>query len=120
MKVTFPPARAALTAWLAPLPPGAVRNSPPNNVSPGAGRRLSLMTMSVFELPMTQIRAMQCGNCRVWRSSPRGTSGQFFDRYILVRRFGYGPAMDLHSDDTELRDAIIRFCIIDRLNSIHR
>ncbi len=34
---TFPPERAAATAWLAPLPPGTVRNARPVTVSPGRG-----------------------------------------------------------------------------------
>ncbi len=34
---TAPPARAAAMAWLAPLPPGIVRNSRPVTVSPRCG-----------------------------------------------------------------------------------
>ncbi len=37
--VTSPPAWAAATAWLAPLPPGTVRNSRPVTVSPRSGAR---------------------------------------------------------------------------------
>lgn len=37
--ITSPPARAAATAWLAPLPPGIVRNSLPVTVSPRPGAR---------------------------------------------------------------------------------
>src|SRR5664279_1785569 len=61
INVTSPPARAAATAWLAPLPPAAVTNSPPRMVSPGCGMRSSLMIMSVFELPMTRIRGFTIG-----------------------------------------------------------
>ena len=47
---------AAATAWLAPLPPAALVNSPPMMVSPGLGIRAILMIMSVLELPTTRIR----------------------------------------------------------------
>ena len=40
--LTLAPARLAASAWLAPLPPGAVENSLPGTVSPGAGMRLDL------------------------------------------------------------------------------
>ncbi len=53
-KVTRPPARAAATAWLAPLPPAAMENSPPRTVSPGRGMRGTRMIMSVLELPTTR------------------------------------------------------------------
>jgi hypothetical protein len=47
--------RAMATAWLAPLPPGFIMNSFPITVSPGTGSLLALMTISVFELPITTI-----------------------------------------------------------------
>ena len=59
INVTMPPARAAPTAWLAPLPPAAVMNCPPRIVSPGRGMRSSLMIMSVFELPTTTMLAFE-------------------------------------------------------------
>lgn len=55
IKVTAPPARAAATAWLAPLPPGTLENSPPRIVSPAFGMRSALIIMSVLELPITRI-----------------------------------------------------------------
>src|SRR5664280_70817 len=61
IRVTLPPARAAPTAWFAPLPPAAVRNSPPSKVSPGRGRRANLMIMSVLELPTTRMRLLVMG-----------------------------------------------------------
>src|SRR5512139_2012594 len=53
--VTLPPARAAPTAWLAPLPPAALANFPPRIVSPGLGMCCTLMIMSVLELPTTRM-----------------------------------------------------------------
>ena len=53
-KATCPPARAAATAWLAPFPPAAVRNSPPRRVSPGLGTWATRRIISsVLELPTT-------------------------------------------------------------------
>ena len=52
-KDTFAPSLAAATAWLAPLPPGTIRKSPPRIVSPGTGIRADLTTRSMFELPTT-------------------------------------------------------------------
>src|ERR1035437_5061443 len=60
-RVTAPPARAAPTAWLAPLPPAALANSPPIMVTPGFGMRSILMIMSVFELPTTRIEFLVIG-----------------------------------------------------------
>ena len=58
---TEPPARAAATAWFAPLPPRAVKKVPPSTVSPGRGRVGTRTTMSVFELPTTTIRGWDAG-----------------------------------------------------------
>ena len=52
-KTTEAPARAAATAWFAPLPPPVTRKSPPLTVSPGAGRCGTRTVMSVFVLPTT-------------------------------------------------------------------
>ena len=56
IRVTFPFSLAAATAWLAPLPPGFVRKSPPKMVSPGRGSLEVFITMSVLVLPMTVMR----------------------------------------------------------------
>src|ERR1700747_1086334 len=58
-KVTSPPARAAATAWLAPLPPPKVLNSPPRTVSPGFGRRSQKTTRSVLDEPATSTRGLE-------------------------------------------------------------
>ena len=52
---TFPPSRAAATAWFAPLPPCAVKNPPPVSVSPLWGIYGALMTRSVLILPTINI-----------------------------------------------------------------
>ncbi len=61
---TVPPARAAATAWLAPLPPGIVRNSRPLTVSPRCGAFATYATRSMFVLPSTTIWVM-------WHASRR-------------------------------------------------
>src|ERR1700682_60687 len=59
MRVSMPgPASLpAATAWLAPLPPGIIWKPPPRTVSPGAGRRSTETTKSMFRLPTTTMRA---------------------------------------------------------------
>src|SRR5215203_5136060 len=52
-KRTRAPRRAAPTAWFAPLPPGAVKNSASVSVSPGLGRRSTRATRSRFAEPTT-------------------------------------------------------------------
>ena len=49
------PRRAHATAWLAPLPPGAVKKLCPVRVSPGAGSRGTRATKSMLMLPKTTI-----------------------------------------------------------------
>ena len=56
---TSPPSRAAATAWLAPLPPGAKAAAPPSTVAPGAGSRGTVTEMSMFRLPSTVSRALE-------------------------------------------------------------
>jgi hypothetical protein len=51
--MTFPPSLAAATAWFAPFPPAFIKKSPPKMVSPGCGRFVVLITISVLELPIT-------------------------------------------------------------------
>ncbi len=53
----LPPMRAAANAWLAPLPPGAVKYLLPMMVSPGTGMRGDTATTSMFRLPTTTILA---------------------------------------------------------------
>src|SRR5512143_2211509 len=50
---TRPPALAAPTAWLAPLPPKVWANTASVTVSPSFGRRAIFMIRSTFELPTT-------------------------------------------------------------------
>src|SRR5215208_1584710 len=52
-KRTRAPRRAAPTAWFAPLPPGAGKNSASLTVSPGLGRRYTRATRSRFADPTT-------------------------------------------------------------------
>ena len=52
-----PPSRAAATAWLAPLPPGAKTAAPPSTVAPGPGSAGTVTAMSMFRLPSTVSRA---------------------------------------------------------------
>jgi hypothetical protein len=47
------PRRAHATAWLAPLPPGAVKKLCPVRVSPGEGSRGTRATKSMLMLPKT-------------------------------------------------------------------
>ncbi len=54
MRVSAPPARAQATAWLAPLPPGKVRNWRPSTVSPGAGTCAARTTKSRLAEPATR------------------------------------------------------------------
>ena len=51
---TRAPSRAAATAWLAPLPPAAVKKSVPNIVCPVRGRCSQRATRSMFRLPITR------------------------------------------------------------------
>src|SRR5579859_6695276 len=53
MKLTLPPARAAATAWLEPLPPGPSLNDWPMRVSPHAGTRSVRKARSATKLPIT-------------------------------------------------------------------
>ena len=53
MKLTRPPARAAATAWLEPLPPGPNLNDWPMSVSPQAGTRSVRKARSATKLPIT-------------------------------------------------------------------
>ena len=53
--VTSAPRRAHCTAWLAPLPPGAVWNFMPTTVSPSLGARLVEAIRSIIKLPTTRI-----------------------------------------------------------------
>ncbi len=55
---TVAPARAAATAWLAPLPPGIVRNSRPVTVSPCWGAFATKATRSMLVLPSTAMCVM--------------------------------------------------------------
>ena len=52
---TRAPSLAAATAWLAPLPPGAVKKPPPMIVWPRSGKRSQRATRSMFRLPITRI-----------------------------------------------------------------
>ena len=88
---TRAPARAAATAWLAPLPPGNCANLPPETVSPGAGRRSTYTTRSVLMLPKTYTRpSMRRSAAAVtlaravagtWRTQARGRA-----MTVLARR----------------------------------
>src|ERR1035437_927235 len=71
-RVTVPPARAAPTAWLAPLPPAALANSPPIMISPSFGIRSILIIMSVFELPTTRIEFLVIGRMNDGESAGSG------------------------------------------------
>ena len=51
--VEEPPARAAASAWLAPLPPSTRVNDSPITVSPGTGSRLPNAVTSAVMLPTT-------------------------------------------------------------------
>src|SRR5690606_32530855 len=51
------PARAAATAWAAPLPPGARLTLTPSTVSPGLGRRVTIAVVSMLSEPTTQTLA---------------------------------------------------------------
>ena len=53
---TRAPSRAAATAWLPPLPPGAKRAAEPRTVAPGPGSRGTVTEMSMFILPSTVTR----------------------------------------------------------------
>ena len=53
MKRPCAPARAAATAWLAPLPPQWTAKVPPTTVSPGPGRAAECTTRSTLTLPKT-------------------------------------------------------------------
>ena len=53
--VTWAPSRAHCTAWLAPLPPGAVWNFMPMTVSPELGTRRVLAIRSIIKLPTTRM-----------------------------------------------------------------
>src|SRR5213592_4348645 len=53
---TFAPSRAAATAWLAPFPPGTRSSVAPLSVSPGRGRRSTLVTKSRLIDPTTVTR----------------------------------------------------------------
>src|SRR5699024_2196721 len=52
---TWPPRRAAATAWFAPLPPGSIRPPLPCSVSPGRGWRRTWARRSTFTEPTTTI-----------------------------------------------------------------
>jgi hypothetical protein len=54
---TSAPARRAASAWLAPLPPGALANDGPCTVSPGFGRRSTRAVRSRLIDPGTTITA---------------------------------------------------------------
>src|SRR5688500_13032383 len=47
------PNLAAITAWLAPLPPKPQRNSLPTTVSPSSGSRSAYATRPIIVLPTT-------------------------------------------------------------------
>src|ERR1700744_4108553 len=53
---TSAPSRAAATAWLPPLPPGANRAAVPSTVAPGPGSSGTVTEMSMFMLPSTVSR----------------------------------------------------------------
>src|SRR5260370_38890422 len=57
VSVPGPASLPAATAWLAPLPPGITWKPPPRTVSPGAGKRSTETTKSMFRLPTTTMRA---------------------------------------------------------------
>src|SRR5260221_12832128 len=82
-KLTRAPARAAATAWLAPLPPAARTNPPPRTVSPGSGKRSQATPRSVFELPTTTM----LGAAIVAELAEAGLSGDVhrfaFERQLL-------------------------------------
>ena len=52
---TFPPKRAAATAWFAPLPPGRTVRSPPGTVSPGCGNLAICTVKSALSDPTMMI-----------------------------------------------------------------
>jgi nucleotidyltransferase substrate binding protein (TIGR01987 family) len=61
------PSLPAAHAWLAPFPPGIIRKSLPSAVSPGAGRRATDTTKSMFRLPTTASAGFICrGRCRAF------------------------------------------------------
>ena len=55
IKCTFPPANAAATAWLDPLPPGPRENSFPIIVSPISGWRDARYAVSATKTPRITI-----------------------------------------------------------------
>ena len=55
IKCTFPPANAAATAWLDPLPPGPSENSFPIIVSPILGWRDARYAVSATKTPRITI-----------------------------------------------------------------
>src|SRR5438552_2420128 len=59
---TREPSRAAATAWFAPLPPGRRSRVAPVNVSPGLGRRRTLVTRSRLIEPTT-VRLVSGSKC---------------------------------------------------------
>src|SRR5262245_1021946 len=72
------PRRAQATAWLAPLPPGAVKNVWPISVSPGAGRRGVRTTRSILMLPKITtlilcLLVTRVGTARLYQDLRAGT-----------------------------------------------
>lgn len=57
-KSTRAPARAAATAWLPPLPPGASITDDDSAVSPGRGMEPTTNGVSAFTRPTTLTRAI--------------------------------------------------------------
>src|SRR4030042_1685101 len=101
MKQTAPPARATATAWLAPFPPEAMKNSPPRTVSPGRGIRGVRITMSVLELPMITIFFL-LGEAAI-------VSSRFINDYI-PRALRWQPGCEEGRNDKTQIDSPIRLC----------
>jgi hypothetical protein len=107
MNAQTPPARAAATAWLAPLPPAITAKSRPTTVSPGRGSAGVLATRSMLTPPTTTIRVLPIPPwCRLAARSGGATDGR------------YGPATGtVNSGRLHLRTASAN---IDSLSTMDR
>src|SRR5690606_25296279 len=113
-KRTRPPERLAATAWLAPLPPGTVAKSRPAIVSPGSGRRVTVVTRSMLTLPSTAITGARPA-CSVPSSMPgtqsrtgrgRGRSGGGAARKPLIPVRRLYPMTVETTAELDVREAV--------------
>src|ERR1039457_2200717 len=74
------PSFAAATPWFAPLPPGLIRKSDPNTVSPAAGSRFVLTAKSIFRLPTTTTT----GFIYALTELPAGIDAEFLQLFRIV------------------------------------